>query len=649
MKKEFRREVNSPLAYPFETETEGAYAVTVRASCKPGWRNRWWLKLKGFFEDTFDLHLDDEDLRIEIDGIVFKKPKGKKGLFNSPAAFSGTKILGKTKTVIFLLHLAKGSHTIKFIPDGSPYLGEVEINQFVAPLKFVLQPNTRAENENYYAWYTLTVVDQPVYFVSLTAQTGAQQEDNDDDDLKIMIDGEVQKRPGNKHPHAYFCGFSAKGKEETFTKEIKLPKGTHYLELFADKTPLFRSIELTLSGERLLRARVVRDSVNLREEPKTTARVLAQLSRGDTVEVLGKAVKGERPQNEKGLPLLSDRWHQVSTSSGIGFIFSEVLEIEGESLGEIKNLIRKTALRLGQDSDLMLALAGYNFGPTGLPKQGVFDIRTVSQDVQDYVNRILTRSEWYKKQAGFSRQTLFVSVSIFLLLVALSTSKLFFKHSSTVTTKETILGTTLETTPSIQESTEVGKVDQKQEEFKFPGGMIEPGNWELIADFDGDGEREFIRATQQKKRDVFLYFESVVSFINGSEEQVIVEHRGGPLIWLKLVNLDKYGPPEFLFETLEGQLAYTRFYQYREGKFVPIPIVPLRQNGEMFSDSAFLGRNGIRLWETEDKVMIALYKDQLTEKSCPGETELYSYYDGKLIRTYNLCTTPEWSQEFKGI
>lgn len=355
--RKFNQEINVSLTYPFEIETEGVYAITVKASCKPGWRNQLWLRFRGLLENILDLHLDDDDLRVEIDATVFKKLKGKRGLFNSPAAFSGTKILGKTKIVIFLLFLTKGSHTIKFIPDGSPYLGEVEITQLLNPLKFVFQPNTRAEDENYYAWYTVAVVDQPLYAVSLTAQTDVQQEGKDDDDLKILINEEVQKRPGNKHPHVYFCGFSAKGREENFTKEVRLLKGTHYIELLADKTPLLKSVELALSEKKLLQAKVVWESANLREEPDTASNSFTQLSKGDTVELLEKAVQGERPKNEQGLPLFSDRWHKVYYKGQTeGYVYSEAVEIEGEDKETIKNLIRRKSKELAEDENLMLAI-----------------------------------------------------------------------------------------------------------------------------------------------------------------------------------------------------------------------------------------------------------------------------------------------------
>lgn len=193
------------------------------------------------------MHLDDEDLRVEIDGKAFGKPKGERGLFNSPAAFSGTKTLGKTKTVVFVIYLGKDSHIIKFIPDGSPYLESVEITKFDNPQKFISYLNIQAEDENYYSWFTFIIVNLPLKSISLTAQAGIREKD--DDDLKIVIDGEVQKNPQNRHKHSYFCGLTLKGKEDTFIKELNLEKDIHYLELFADKMPILNLVEFEIIGE----------------------------------------------------------------------------------------------------------------------------------------------------------------------------------------------------------------------------------------------------------------------------------------------------------------------------------------------------------------------------------------------------------------
>ncbi|MBI5465184.1 hypothetical protein HY946_01085, partial [Candidatus Gottesmanbacteria bacterium] len=299
MKKEFKKEVESSFSYSFETDREGLYTISVKASCKPGWRNKWWLWFKGKLEDILDLHLDDEDLRVEIDNIKFRKPKNRQGLFNSPAAFSGTKTLGKTKTVVFLIYLTKGSHTIKFIPDGSPYLESVEIKKLDNPQKFIAYLNTQAENENYYSWYTFALVDLPLKTLFIIAQAGVKEDEKDDDDLKILINGELQKNPQNRHKHSYFCGFTLKGRQETFSKTLNLPKATHYIELFADKTPVLKKVEIDFgTPSEQAQAKVVWDKTNLRRESNTTSDILAQLSQSDVVVALEKAIKGERPKNK---------------------------------------------------------------------------------------------------------------------------------------------------------------------------------------------------------------------------------------------------------------------------------------------------------------------------------------------------------------
>ncbi|MBI4999152.1 lytic transglycosylase domain-containing protein [Candidatus Gottesmanbacteria bacterium] len=384
MKKEFKKEVESSFSYSFETDREGLYTISVKASCKPGWRNKWWLWFKGKLEDILDLHLDDEDLRVEIDNIKFRKPKNRQGLFNSPAAFSGTKTLGKTKTVVFLIYLTKGSHTIKFIPDGSPYLESVEIKKLDNPQKFIAYLNTQAENENYYSWYTFALVDLPLKTLFIIAQAGVKEDEKDDDDLKILINGELQKNPQNRHKHSYFCGFTLKGRQETFSKTLNLPKATHYIELFADKTPVLKKVEIDFgTPSEQAQAKVVWDKTNLRRESNTTSDILAQLSQSDVVVVLEKAIKGERPKNKEGEPLFSDRWHRVYYKGMEGYIYSEALEIEGEDKETIKKLIIQKAEELSLDSSIALGLGWCEsrFFPYAVSKDEAKGIFQLSPDL----------------------------------------------------------------------------------------------------------------------------------------------------------------------------------------------------------------------------------------------------------------------------
>lgn len=246
LKEIFRKEIDSTFSYPFNLPETGLYTITIRASCKPGWRNKWWLSFRGFLEDILDFHLDDEDLRVEADDLKFNKPGGQRGLFNSPAAFSGTKTLGKIKTVVFVVELIKGNHQIKFIPQRSAYLEEITMEKAIDPETIELHPDVKAEDGNYYSWYTFVLVEQPLRSLSITAQADVPVLGKDDDDLKLVVDGEVRRNPLSRHKDSCFCGFTLKGGEHTYAEDLNLEIGTHYIELFADKTPILHSVKFTL-------------------------------------------------------------------------------------------------------------------------------------------------------------------------------------------------------------------------------------------------------------------------------------------------------------------------------------------------------------------------------------------------------------------
>ncbi len=247
LKEIFRKEISSTFSYPFGLPESGLYTITIKASCKPGWKNSWWLSFRGSLEDILDLHLDDEDLRVEIDDLKFSKPNGKRGLFNSPAAFSGTKTLGKIKTIVFFAKLNRGGHQIKFVPKRTAYLEEIAVEKTDNLERVEFYPEVKAEDDNYYSWYTFVLVEQPLKSFSITAQAGVSPSGRDDDDLKLAVDGKVRKNPLSRHENSFFCGFSLKGKEHSYTEDLNLETRTRYIELFADKTPMLNSVKFTLA------------------------------------------------------------------------------------------------------------------------------------------------------------------------------------------------------------------------------------------------------------------------------------------------------------------------------------------------------------------------------------------------------------------
>ena len=248
MKEIFQKEINAPFSHLLNLPESGFYSIVIKASVKPGWRNKWWRGFKDILSEVIDLRLDDEDLRVEIDGLKFEKPNGKKGLFNSPAAFSGTKTLGKIKTVVFLIELKEGTHTVSFIPERSAYLESLTVEKLPNQERLEFYPETKAEDDNYYSWYTFALVNRSLKSLSVSASANISSDNRDDDDLKVVVDGMVRKNPLSRHKDSLFCGFTLKGREYAFTEELNLGAGIHYIELFADKTPTLNSVKLDLSS-----------------------------------------------------------------------------------------------------------------------------------------------------------------------------------------------------------------------------------------------------------------------------------------------------------------------------------------------------------------------------------------------------------------
>lgn len=239
---EFKRRIEKQESLWFNPEKDSWYVITISARCNPGQRNKWWLSFKGLLEDILNLHLDDDDLRVEIDTNV-KFP------FNSPASFSGTKMLGELKTVVFIVHLSSGKHQIKFIPDGSPFIDEVNVKILDDNKRFTEYFGLTGEGENYYSWFTFALVNLPLNSITTSAKVSKIKQEIDDDDLKIAIDGVVQKKEGQHHPYSYFCGFTSNGRETTFKKEISLMRSNHTIEFIADNFPVLRDITLVFEDE----------------------------------------------------------------------------------------------------------------------------------------------------------------------------------------------------------------------------------------------------------------------------------------------------------------------------------------------------------------------------------------------------------------
>ena len=257
------KKISKQFDYKFSIKQFGLYAIFISASCKSG-------KILGLF--------GGEDLRVEVDGRKLREipAKDKPQYKDIPSTWNGTKLNGLTKTVIFILWLEQGEHIIKFIPHLSasfvfkrnakrnfftffsqkgagfiPYKGAViEKEPQVARIEdtnnIEFNLEEQAQDSNRRPWITLALIDLPLSILDVSVR--CEKRKRDSDDVKLIIDGQIQKNKQSKwwSRNWYWQGRQLQGNIEETRFYPKLSRGVHYIEFWADRKPTLHKVELDL-------------------------------------------------------------------------------------------------------------------------------------------------------------------------------------------------------------------------------------------------------------------------------------------------------------------------------------------------------------------------------------------------------------------
>lgn len=233
----FPVKITENLIYDFNISEYGVYLIEIIASCK-NWKQNW----RSLF--------NDDDLAIKIDDIEFPKLNGKNGLLNGEAAWNGNNLKGLKKTGIFILKLESGDHKIDFIPNKNPLLHSIKILKVESNIVEYIpaEENKQAEDGNNRQWMSVALAD--LFLKELKIAAKAEKRKKDSDDIKLIIDGEIQKNPDSKKfKNWYWSGNLDNGEEKEFNKELNFSEGLHYIELWADRMPTLNKIILNLGKE----------------------------------------------------------------------------------------------------------------------------------------------------------------------------------------------------------------------------------------------------------------------------------------------------------------------------------------------------------------------------------------------------------------
>ena len=225
----------------FEIKEDGIYGIEITALTKSWQQN--------LFSNNF---FKDDDLTVKIDNLEFPKKSGKRGLFDGEVAWNGNNLKGLKKTNLFLIKLNQGNHILTFLADQKPKIETIKIYKTEDEITFLPKDNFPPEDGNQRQWLTIIICNLFLksLFIKASVKKGKWHDifQKDDGDLKLVINGEIQKNQEPKsHKYWYWCGRTLKGNSKVFEKELNLKPDLHYVEFWTDRNPEVEEIKIKFS------------------------------------------------------------------------------------------------------------------------------------------------------------------------------------------------------------------------------------------------------------------------------------------------------------------------------------------------------------------------------------------------------------------
>lgn len=249
MPTQFPSEINTNTSAIFSVDKFGLYFLTITARCHSAKQNK---------------SRKNEELRVEIDDLKFREiPPITKTQYNKIApSWNGTNLKGLSKTVTFILVLNKGKHVLNFIPTNGSVIEKWECRYIQNPQKINFILNKQAEDGNCRPWYTFVLNDLPLN--SILSEASVSWHFWDGDNIKLIIDNQIEKNNFSKlwkywawsaRPWQIFSGI--KKEQKNFTKNLQ--PDIHYIEFWADRTPILNQVSIDIGNYKPKRIPTVDD------------------------------------------------------------------------------------------------------------------------------------------------------------------------------------------------------------------------------------------------------------------------------------------------------------------------------------------------------------------------------------------------------
>lgn len=232
LEKVFNSKVSGSIDFDFEIKNEGFYLIKVVARA-----GAWWQKFSIFSER----YRDDEELHLLLDNQPVK------------LYFNGNSLYGTRQFLLLFNRFSIGRHTSAFKGKLNPFLEALQIYECSmdgSPLNLLSIIDSRAEDtlvsvfvSKLKRWITLVSSSVPIFDLSIEAQAkdGWQLffRITDDEDVQLIIDGEIQKNGEPKaHDNRFWCGHTLKGGVKSFNETFSEAQSANLIELLSDRSPV---------------------------------------------------------------------------------------------------------------------------------------------------------------------------------------------------------------------------------------------------------------------------------------------------------------------------------------------------------------------------------------------------------------------------
>lgn len=226
--------ITKPYSFNFSLNGSGLYLIEIIASAKSWWQN--FKSSRSFFKD--------DDIFLFLDNQELTTSKNSKK--DASSVWNGNELKGLDKTILIAVNLKAGKHVIDLKSNQTPYLKSIVISKAEEKDKITYIPvnnNNPAQKSEGRPWLSYIILDLFITNLAIAAQVNKNRKD--DDDIKLLINGEIQKNESKRaHKDWYWCGKVLKGKNKTFSKDINSQTKQFNIDLYSDETPRLFKIEI---------------------------------------------------------------------------------------------------------------------------------------------------------------------------------------------------------------------------------------------------------------------------------------------------------------------------------------------------------------------------------------------------------------------